>query len=200
MRKWMTIIMLLGLWLKGYGQTADREFIKTWLQLFDSTSTVTNDEFYVVDGRPYAANDIRLEQHLAQIPVNMILYIEKKRPSSATNYRVEYSRRKEVIMVTTVQYQQRDVREDSLEAAKNMFRISKPTTTQQGSGYTQTPALYIDGKVIDARSAQKLVLQLTPYAIYAVHRITGPASVAIWGQNAENGVVRIWTRKFVLGK
>lgn len=192
--------MLLGFWLKGYGQTADREFIKTWLQLFDSTSTISNNEFYIVDGRPYAPNDVRLEQHLTSIPVNMILHIAKKKPSHATNYRVEFSRRREVIMVTTVQYQQRDVREDSLEAAKNMFRISRPTTAQQGSAYTQIPALYIDGKVIDARSAQKLVLQLSPYACYAVHRITGPASVAIWGHNAENGVVRIWTRKFVLGK
>lgn len=192
--------MLLGFWLKSYGQTADREFIKTWLQLFDSTITISNNEFYVVDGRPYAPNDVLLEQHLAQIPVNMILHIEKKKPSDVTNYRVEYSRRRDVIMVTTVQYQQRDVREDSLEAVKNMFRINNPITAQQGSEYSQIPALYIDGKVIDARSAQRLVLQMTPYAIYAVHRITGPASVAIWGHNAGNGVVRIWTRKFILGK
>jgi hypothetical protein len=166
------------------GQVVDKTFIDNWIKLCDSNIQVDSVRAYYVDRKMLdAADTAKFNTRLNHIPIKKIRSITYSRmkmdnyvPGSGSVY------------LMTIEKKDHKTISSWISRAKKLYRhiLTK----------SKDPALIIDGEQVAATKAKETLKKMDVndvYDISVVNFFPGPTS--LFGENARNGLVQIWTKK-----
>jgi hypothetical protein len=169
-------------------QALDKKYVDGWLKMYDTAYNVAPDVLYVIGGVPYDGKDTtKLNAALRQIPIKSLLSVNRSKTFGLG----------EAIVVTTIGSQTRRRKKEMLKNAKLRFVDSYVSHSQHFLNDAKDPVLYIDFQPIHHTETKKSISELKIKDIKAIYFIDNPVPSTLWGQNAKNGLVIIWTNKSV---
>jgi len=172
-------------------QTVDKNYIVNWIKAIDTTIQVDSVVAYKIDRQSYYSYDtFKLNARLRQISTNQLksIYYSKYKTDN-------YVPGKGTIHVLTIKEQDTDDIEDWLTKAKELFVDNYISFSQHIFTNSKDPVLLLDNKSIHHTEVKELLNKLDKKDIYDISVSTSPVPAAIYGQNAKNGLVQIWTKK-----
>jgi hypothetical protein len=176
-------------------QTIDRSYVIKWIKAIDSTYTPDSVIAYYIDGGLYYTYDtVKFNAALKQVNLKNLKDIYYSRVKM-DNY---VPGRGSIGILKISQLEKEEIK-NWLKDAKKLFRDNYNSLQQNISYKDKDPILVIDKKTILPYQARGTLEKLDPNDIYdiSVNRSKVPAT--IYGLNAKNGLVQIWTKKFVKG-
>ncbi|THD33078.1 hypothetical protein [uncultured Flavobacterium sp.] len=184
MKKLITILITLTIHQFLQAQSIDKASL-------DNSLSLKSDGIYVVNGVPYGQNDsIKLDSVLQSYPKEYIVDIIKLRHDGG----IVRCKNNDVAIILFA-YQQ-----DKKEIMKKV-KILKTKFTDTYFGYSQhiltnskNPILYIDNQLVYPTEATNAIKKLKSDKIYYIDIKDEPQNTELYGQNAKNGLVRIWTK------
>jgi hypothetical protein len=189
MRQTFTILFFLYITV-SYAQVADKAFIDRWLKLCDEKIEVDSVRAYFID-RQYLTDTAKIDARLKTIPVKKIKSIVYSKMKTDN-----YVPGKGTIYVATIQRKEIKDTEGWMKEAKELFVDKYVSVTQHILTDSKDPALVIDGQSISPTIAKRALDNINPKEIYDIS-VVGffPVPSSIFGQNAKNGLVQIWTKQ-----
>lgn len=189
MRHTFTILLLLHVF-DSYGQVTDKAFVDRWLKLCDEKIEVDSVRAYFID-REYFTDTAKINARLRMVPpktIKSILYSKMKRDN--------YVPGKGTIYVATIQRMDLNDIESWVKAAKQLFVDKYVSQSQHILADSKDPVLVIDGQSVSPTIAKAALNKINPKEIYDIS-VNGffPVPASIFGQNAKNGLVQIWTKQ-----
>ncbi len=186
----LTIIFLLSFSF-CFSQNLNKNYLNNWLKMYDTSFTADPNILYVIDGLIYGGRDTTtLNNKLAEISIQELFSVERLKVLKNS-----YHSGPGVILVTLIGNQTKKEKKELLQKAKEKFNDCYTSSLQQIFMNAKNPSLYIDLKPIHHTETKQSIQKLQLKDIYAIDIIEKPVPAALWGQNAKNGLVRIWTRK-----
>jgi hypothetical protein len=165
-------------------------FIKKWLSLCDEKIEVDSVRAYYID-RDYFDIPEKINARLNTIPVSKIKSIRYSRMKK-DNY---VPGRGSIFVMTIQKMATRDV-EAWMKDARKLFRDKYSSYSQHILTNSRDPVLVIDGQQVSATIAKVTLDKIDPREIYDISvNEHSPAPMTLFGQNAKNGVVQIWTKQ-----
>jgi hypothetical protein len=189
MRQIFTILLLLY-FTTSYGQRTDKAFVDRWLKLCDENIEVDSVRAYYID-REYFTDTAKINVRLRTIPprkIKSIWYSKMK----TDNY---VPGRGSIYVMTIQKMETKDVEAWMLDA-KKMYVDKYASYSQHILTDSRDPVLLIDGQTISATIAKAALDKIDPREIYDIS-VNGrfPVPTSLFGQNAKNGLVQIWTKQ-----
>ena len=174
-------------------QTIDKDYIINWIKAADSTFDVDAVMKYNIDRESYYMTDTpKFEKRLSQISNDRLksIFFSKYKTDN-------YVPGKGTIYVLTLQKQATEDAKGWLTKAKGMFVDSYISFSQHIFTNAKDPVLVIDNKSIHHTDVKDALNKLDPKDIYDISAGSSPVPATMYGQNSKNGLVQIWTKKFM---
>ncbi|MCX6318889.1 MAG: hypothetical protein NTW29_16540, partial [Bacteroidetes bacterium] len=174
-------------------QTIDRDYIVKWIKLADTAFDVDAVVKYSIDRESYYTTDTaKLNNRLRQISLDRLKAIFFSRYKSDN-----YVPGEGTIYVQSIQQETTEYAKGWLDKAKllfvdNYFSFSNHILTD-----AKDPVLIIDSRSIHHTEVKELLDKIKPEDIYDISVGQTPVPASMYGQNAKNGLVQIWTKKFM---
>ena len=173
-----------------HAQVTDKAFIDRWLKLCDDKIEVDSVRVYHVD-QEYFDDTTKLNARLRTIPqkrIKSILYSEVKMDN--------YVPGKGTIYISTIQKMDPKSTGNWMKRAKELYVDKYVSFSQHILTDSKDPVLVIDGQSIPPTIAKAALDNIDPKEIYDIS-VNGFFAVpsSIFGQNARNGLVQIWTKQ-----
>lgn len=189
MRQIFTILFLLHFTLL-YGQRTDKAFVDRWLKLCDANIEVDSVRAYYID-RQYFTDTAEINVRLRTVSpgkIKSIWYSKRK----TDNY---VPGRGSIHVMTIKKMDTKDV-EAWMKEARKLYVDKYVSYSQHILRESKDPVLVIDGQVVSATIAKTALDKIDPKEIYDIS-VNGffPVPTSIFGQNAKNGLVQIWTKQ-----
>ena len=144
---------------------------------------------YVIDGDLFfEADSIKIDSILqANGPryLKSIDVLKKDARSHHTN--------NDVVVVTFAYSQKIKLKRKLLRKVKKSFVDNYVSSSQHILTDSKDPVLYIDNVLIHHTEAKEKIKALTPKSVYFIDYNDKSVSAEHYGQNAKNGLARIWT-------
>ena len=171
-------------------QVTDMVFIKKWLLLCDDKLPVDSVRAYYID-RDYFDNPDKINARLNAIPVAQIKSIRYSKMKTDN-----YVPGRGSIFVMTIQEMETEDVEDWMKDARKLFVDKYSSYSQHTLTDSRDPVLVIDGQQVSATIAKAALDKIDPREIYDMSvNEHSPAPASLFGQNAKNGLVQIWTKQ-----
>lgn len=191
--KTLIFILAFTCFTKLNAQSIDRNYIVNWIRQADSTFDVDSVMMYRIDrGLFYTSDSAKLNNRLRQIPFDSLKAIFFSRVKTDN-----YVPGKGTIYVLTVQLLSTKSAKAWLDKAKTLFVDKYFSFSSHIPVNAKDPVLIIDYRLIHQTEAKKVLDKLKPTEIYDISVGQTPVPVPIYGQNAKNGLVQIWTIKYM---
>ncbi|MCD9014399.1 hypothetical protein [Parachryseolinea silvisoli] len=189
MRQNFTILFLLY-FSASFGQGTDKAFIDRWLKLCDENIPVDSVRAYYIDGE-YYTDTAKINAYLQTIPPGRIKSIWYSK-IMIDNY---VPGRGSIYVMTVKKMDSKDV-EAWMKDARNLYVDKYTSYSQHILTDSRDPVLLIDGQAVSAAIAKATLDRIDPKEIYGVS-VNGffPVPTSLFGQNAKNGLVQIWTKQ-----
>lgn len=192
----MKILLLLfacTCFTKLNAQRIDRNYIVNWIGQADSTFAVDSVMMYRIDrGLFYTSDSAKLDNRLRQIPFDSLKAIFFSRVKTDN-----YVPGKGTIYVLTIQQISTKSAKAWLDKAKTLFTDNYFSFSSHIPVNAKDPVLIIDNRLIHQTEAKKVLDILKPTEIYDISVGQTPVPIPLYGQNAINGLVQIWTIKYM---
>lgn len=189
MRQILTILFLLSV-TNLSAQMTDRRFIIQWLKLCDDKIEGDSVRAYFID-HTYFDDSVKIDEQLKTIPLAKIKSISYS-PIKTDNY---VPGRGE-IGITTIQKRNPKIIQDWMDQAKELFVDNYVLVSQHILTDYKDPVLVIDGQVVSPTIAKSVLDKIESREIYDISvNSLFPVPTSIFGQNAKNGLVQIWTKQ-----
>ncbi|EMR03526.1 hypothetical protein [Cesiribacter andamanensis] len=188
------LLLLASFWLMAFtarGQVDIRAELEAWVQACNPQAGLDSATLYILDGVIVSAEDLfgkEAKQGLSPHALLSIHYLSAKEAHAS----LPHWHGSGILILTSLhQQKRREIRRGLQEALllfeKRAFR-SAPISSNSGD-----PVLLIDGSPIPHDEARSLLESLRPGALKALHYSPCAFPTALFGQNAKNGLLRIWT-------
>lgn len=189
LRQIFTILFLLFV-TGSHGQVTDKAFIDRWLRLCDEKIEIDSVRAYYID-RQYFTDTAKINARLKTIPprnIKSIFYSKMK----TDNY---VPGRGSIYVMTIQKMDTKDVKA-WMKDAKKLYVDKYVSYSQHILTNSRDPVLVIDGQAISATIAKAALEKIDPNEIYDMS-VNGhfPVPTSLFGQNAKNGLVQIWTKQ-----
>lgn len=190
--KTLIFILACTCFTKLNAQSIDRNYIVNWIRQADSTFDVDSVMKYRIDGESFYTTDTaKLNNQLRQIPYDSLKAIFFSRVKTDN-----YVPGKGTIYVLTIQQQNAKNAKAWLDKAKILFTDKYFSFSSHIPVNAKDPVLIIDYRLIHQTEAKEVLDKLKPAEIYDISVGQTPVPVPIYGQNAKNGLVQIWTIEY----
>lgn len=172
-----------------FGQGVDKAFIDQWLKLCDDKIEVDSLKAYFID-REYFTDPAKINTRLSAISarkIKSILYSKMKMDNYVPGKGTAY--------ITTIQRMDLKDAEQWMKKVKELY-VDKYISLSHTLSDSKDPALVIDGQSISPPIARAALYKISPDEIYDIS-VNGffPVPTSLFGQNAKNGLVQIWTKQ-----
>ena len=169
-------------------QVTDMAFVKKWLLLCDESIAVDSVRAYYIDGR-YSADSAVINSRLRAIPTVKLKGIWYSRIKTDN-----YVPGRGSIYVMSIQKMDTKRVEGWMKEARKLY-VDDYVSHQHILPDSKDPVLVIDGQAILATISKETLKKIDPQQIYDIS-VNGffPVPSSIYGQNAKNGMVQIWTK------
>lgn len=187
----ITLLIYSGLSLELRGQKLTEDFIKAWVLHLDSASIDLIDKtVFIVDGLPVSLSDehSELSEHDFDKERIELSYISPEK-SSSFNHR----NGPVIVLVTNTRKQKRKELKKRLAEARELY-ADPVVKTSHGIIYKKEPVVVLDGEILDSPTS-KAILSDTYLRSFETILVSYTAPPALYGENAKNGLVRIWSKK-----
>ena len=173
-------------------QGIDKEFVNNWIKSCDNQISIDSVEAYYVDGQlHYGYHVQKLNDRLSEISTDNVAGIWYS-PIKKDNYVPGRG----TIYVETVSQKKVKVINGWLDKAKTLFNDKYISFSQHILTDSKDPVLVIDGNPIDHALAKETIERMNAKDIYDIYvNEFFPVPPTIYGQNAINGIVQIWTKE-----
>jgi hypothetical protein len=189
MKQILTILLLLNV-INLSAQITDRRFIIQWLKLCDDKIEAESVRAYFIDHK-YFDDSVKIDEQLNTIPLTKIKSISYS-PIKMDNYVPG----KGEISISTVQKSELNIIEDWIKRAKELFVDKYVSASQHILSDSKDPVLVVDGQAVSPPIAKAVLGKIDVKEIYDISAVDFfPAPSSIFGQNAKNGLVQIWTKQ-----
>lgn len=179
----LNIFLIIVLSQVVIGQKLDRKTIDEKLGVKDKENVV-----YVVNGVPYEQSE--LDSVLNSYPSKHLVELTKIKNEGnlilCTNNEI-------VLMVFAYQQTRKEIKK-RLNKLKNKFPDKYSGYSQHVLTNSKNPVLYINNNPIHHTEAKEKFENLTVSEIFYIDYKSEPQIPEVYGQNAKNGLVRIWTK------
>src|SRR5688572_2487468 len=193
MTKFLTAILLLVFSSSLQGQVLSRSYLKKWITMCDSTARVDLVKAYTINNQYFdlSVDTFAFHDLLGAIKVSKV-------------HSIYYSREKQgdfvpgqgFIAIRTIRRKSFTNAQGWLNEAKKVFQDKYTSSSQPIYPDAKDPVLVIDNKIIQHSLVKETLDKITPNDIYDISvNNYFPAPKTIYGQNAKNGLVQIWTKK-----
>ncbi|MBX2964592.1 MAG: hypothetical protein KF845_00500 [Cyclobacteriaceae bacterium] len=189
MRQIFTILFLLYFTV-SFGQVTDKAFVDRWLRMCDEKIEVDSVRAYYID-RQYFTDTAKINDRLRTIPPSKIKSIWYSKMKTDN-----YVPGRGSIYVTTIQKMDTKDVEGWMKEARKLYVDKYVSYSQHILTESKDPVLVIDGQAVSATIAKSALDKIDPKEIYDIS-VNGffPVPTSIFGQNAKNGLVQIWTKQ-----
>lgn len=185
----ITLICLV-LFGSAIGQSLTIEHIDNWINLCEPDLDLsTKGRLYVIEGVPYDGSG--LKEKLREFDTSSKhFYLDYLNSDSveATFLKPNLI----IVLIQNIQKANLKQRKRELESAQNRFKDQCDIRSHHIMADSKDPVLYIDDNEIRHAEAMKKINALSAKEIQFVVAINH-APIIYYGQNARNGLVRIWT-------
>ncbi len=174
-------------------QTIDKDYVVKWIKLADTTFDVAAVVKYSIDRESYYTTDTaKLNNRLRQISTKRLkaIFFSKVKTDN-------YVPGKGTIYVQSIKPQTTEDAKAWLDRAKSLFVDKYFSFTNHIYIDSKDPVLIIDNRSIHHTEIKESLDMLNPEDIYDISVGQTPVPPSIYGQNAKNGLVQIWTKKFM---
>jgi hypothetical protein len=192
MKTLLTIILLIVL-TQLKAQTIDKNYIINWIKAVDTTYEPDSVIAYEIDRDSYYTYDTaKLNDRLQQISFSRLksIYYSKIKMDN-------YVPGKGTIYILTIRKQETENAKNWLTKAKKLFTDKYVSFSQHIFSNAKDPVLYIDNIAIHHTEVKEAINKINPKDIYDISVSSSPVPTTMYGQNAKNGLVQIWTNKFM---
>ena len=189
MRQTFTILFLLSATM-SFGQGTDKAFIDRWLKLCDENIEGDSAKAYYID-RKYFTDTAKINAQLRTISLRKIRSIWYSKIKTDN-----YVPGRGSIYVMTIQKMEPEDVEGWMKQARKLFVDKYASYSQHILTDSKDPVLVIDGQSVFPTIAKAALDNINPREIYDIS-VNGffPVPPGLFGQNAKNGLIQIWTRQ-----
>jgi hypothetical protein len=189
MRQTFTILLLLA-FTTTHGQGTDKAFVDRWIKLCDEKIEVDSVKAYYID-RQYFTDTAKINARLNTVPppkIKSIWYSKMK----TDNY---VPGRGSIYVMVIQKMDTKDV-EGWMKEARKLYVDKYTSYSQHILTDSKDPVLVIDGQAVSATIAKSALDKIDPKEIYDISvNSFFPVPTSLFGQNAKNGLVQIWTKQ-----
>lgn len=145
---------------------------------------------YVINGIPFTeADSTKLDSTLQSFNLKLLVSLDFL-TCAASNI---IPCNKTVVLVTFAYNQKIKKKRPLWKKVRHAFNDSYVSFSQHIFNDAKDPVLYIDNELIHHTEARKRVKALSLKTIYYIDYTDKPVPLEHYGQNAKNGLIRIWT-------
>ena len=186
MSKLLFLITIILIFLQvSQAQTLDKKII-------DEKLALKKNAFYVVNGLPYEQNDsIKLNLVLESYSINHIVELTKLNEEGS----IVRHTNSDIAIIYFATQQPRKVIKRKLNEIENRFPDTYYGFSQHILADSKNPVLIVDNKAIHHTEAKKVIENLRTKDVFFIDYKSEPQASEFYGQNAKNGLVRIWTKQ-----
>jgi len=174
-------------------QSIDKNYVINWIKASDNTYEPDSVIAYYIDRKLYYTYDTtKFSAALRQISVNKLkgIFYSKYKTDN-------YVPGRGSIFISTIKELKTDDINGWLTNAKNLFVDDYISFSQHIFAGAKDPVLIIDNKKIHHTEVKEIISKLDPKDIYDISVSSSPVPAAMYGQNSKNGLVQIWTKRFM---
>ncbi len=173
------------------GQSLTVEYIGEWINLCDPKLDLSKKEkLYIIEGVPYYGT--KLKQKLLEFDVNdKHFYLDYLDSDSVETAFLKPNLI--IVLILNLNKVNLKARKKSLESVQNKFKDQYDFRSHHIMTNSEDPVLYINEDKINHAIASKKVNELRAKEIKLIVFVNH-APITYYGQNARNGLVRIWMK------
>ena len=174
-------------------QTIDKNYVINWIKAIDPSYQPDSVIQYHIDRETYYTYDtLEFNSRLRQINIKSLksIFYSKFKMDN-------YVPGKGTIYILTIKKLKTDDINIWLTKAKSSFVDKYVSFFQHIFTDSKDPILIIDNKSIHHTEVKDALNKLNPKDIYDISVGLTPVPASIYGHNAKNGLVQIWTKKFM---
>lgn len=170
-------------------QKFDKRLLDEKVKLIDTTFRF-RQTMYVINGIPFSATDsIKIDSVLQAYGLKYLVSIDILKEAA----RNLMHNNNDVVLVTFAYKQKLKRKRELLKNIKQSFVDNYVSFSQHIFTDAKDPVLYIDNVLIHHTEAKEKLKALTLKSIYYIDYNDKAVPAKHYGQNAKNGLVRIWT-------
>lgn len=174
-------------------QTIDKDYVLKWIKLADTTFDVDAVVEYTVDRESYYTTDTaKLNNRLRQISTDRLkaIFFSKYKTDN-------YVPGKGTIYVQSIQQLTTEDAKAWLDKAKGLFIDKYFSFSNHIYSNSKDPVLVIENRSIHHTEVKEFLAKVNPEDVFDISVGQTPVPASMYGQNAKNGLVQIWTKKFM---
>lgn len=174
-------------------QTINKSYVISYIKAIDTSYQPDSViQYHIYRETYYTYDTTKFNSRLRQIDIKRIkgIFYSKFKMDN-------YVPGKGTIYILTVKKQKTDAINVWLTKAKNSFVDKYVSFSQHIFTDSKDPVLIIDNKSIQHTESKYAINNLNAKDIYDISVELTPVPESIYGQNAKNGLVQIWTKKLM---
>lgn len=192
MKTMLLLLLLVGI-TQLKAQNIDKDYIVKWIKMADTTFDVDAVVKYSINRESFYTTDtLKLNNRLRQISTDKLkaVFFSKFKTDN-------YVPGKGTIYVQSIQQLATEDVKIWLDNAKKLFVDQYASFSNHIHSNSKDPVLVIDNRHIHHTEVKISLEKLNPGDIYDISVGQTPVPALMYGQNAKNGLVQIWTKKFM---
>jgi hypothetical protein len=190
MKSLLLTIVLQTTFYCSYSQIVDKKAIDDRVKLIDTTTDKSQTRLYVINGIPFTEQDnIKIDSTLKSydakylVDVNFVTCRQMNLPHCNGD----------IVIILFAYNQKNKTKRHLLKKVGQSFVDNYVSFSQHIFTDAKDPVLYIDNKLIHHTETKEKIKSLKLNGVYYIDFNEKPVSELHYGQNAKNGLVRIWT-------
>ena len=167
------------------------------VKVSDTSSNERQARLYIINGTLFNESDsIKIDSALNSYSLQYLVDID-----FVTCQQMNFPHCFNDIILITIAYDQKGkVKRQLLRKVNSRFVDNYVSFSQHIFTDGKDPVLYINNELIHHSEAKERIQALTSKNVYYIHYNDKPVSPEYYGQNAKNGLVRIWTISKKIGQ
>lgn len=190
MKSLLLTIFLQTTFIYSYPQLVDKKVIDDRVKLIDTTKEKSQTRLYVINGIPFSEQDsLKIDSTLKSydpkylVDINFVTCGQMNLPHCNGD----------IVIILFAHNQKNKTKRHLLKKVRQSFTDNYVSFLQHIFSDGKDPVLYIDNKLIHHTEAKEKIKLLKLRGVYYIDFNDKPVSELHYGQNAKNGLVRIWT-------
>ncbi len=181
-------VILITIILTFYQVLQAQTLVKS---IIDKKLELQEDAVYVVNGLPYEQKDsLKLNSVLKSFSLDHLVDLTKLKNDGSI---VRCTSNDIAIVYFATQQAKKEINK-KLKMVKDKFPDKYFGHSQHILTDSKNPVLIIDNKTVRHEEAKEVIEQIKTNNIYFIDFKSDPQPTELYGQNAKNGPVRIWTK------
>ena len=182
----LTLLVVAQAHINSQAQDLSHKYLFNQFEIEDGKKFL-----YVVNGVSY--DTLSVDSVLSTFSSNLLVSITKINQLSNPIF---CNRNSEVVLIVFAVQQPSRVINNKVKKAKKTFKDNYYGFSNHILNNSKDPVLIIDNKQIHHTEVKSKLKNLRVYDIFYIDHLTEPQAAENYGQNADNGVIRIWTKSY----